>query len=130
MSPHFELEWIGGRILCYRLTDSGRETVDAYIDTNQLILQAWDKNEAVLMLHDIAHPAVNLTPYFRARLEEVPPLIAETGVHGRSAMLIGKGVLQMILVLYNRVFAKKASSFEQRFFTERESALAWLREKA
>jgi hypothetical protein len=36
----------------------------------------------------------------------------------------------MILVLYNRVFAKKASSFEQRFFTERESALAWLREKA
>jgi hypothetical protein len=121
------LEWFDeGEIAHFVLVNCRRETVDAYIDTNLLLLKHWDLSVDMRIFHDISHPDVSLTPYFRQRLNDIIPVINETGVHGVSAVLMSKGFLETVIAFFGNAFNRRTPNFKQRYFTDRTKALAWL----
>ncbi|HRF95567.1 MAG TPA: hypothetical protein PLZ51_10245 [Aggregatilineales bacterium] len=122
------LEWFdNGDMLSFVLTDCRRETVDFYINTNITLLNHWDLSTPMKILHDISHENVSLTPYFRQRLNEIIPIINQTGVHGTSAVVMSKGFLETVIAFFGNAFNRRTPNFKQRYFTDHTKALAWLK---
>lgn len=127
--PHLTIEWLhGGQVLVYTMTSSEESVLDAYFQIN---FQLMDEAEATpqdlfLVAHDLSHPDVNLTPYFRKRLNEVAERIKQGTVQYRSAVILEENISGMVLKFFGNRFTKNAKNTIQPFFTDRDKALAWV----
>jgi hypothetical protein len=121
-----EITYDGQLVICI-LTDSKRETVDAYIDSCIELMKAWDSPKSLNFLHDISHQEVALTPYFRSRLNEIPGIMRELKPMDRfhAAALLQNSLLSRIFKMFGETFSR-SSGVKVRFFVNRQQALDWL----
>ncbi len=116
-----------GQLVISTLSDSRRETIDAYIDSCNEILRAWKNPISINFLHDISHKDVALTPYFRSRLNEISGVIRELNMMEKvhSANLLQNSLMSRIFMLFGDTFSR-SSGVKQKFFVNRQQALDWL----
>lgn len=119
-------EWLSDEAFLFTLTDVHRDAVDIYINTSIEILYNWDLNKAMRIINDMSHPNMSLTPYFRKRLNDIVPAINQSGVHGVSGVIMGKGFLETIVVFFGNTFNKRTPNFKQRYFTDKQKCLDWV----
>lgn len=120
-------QWLNDETCLFTITDVHREAVDMYIDTNIAMLNNWDKSKTMRVMHDISHDNVSLTPYFRKRLNDVVPAINASGVSGISGVVMGGGFMETIIVFFGNAFNRKTPTFKQRYFTDQQKCLDWVK---
>ncbi len=125
--PGVTLEWVHDRQMALlRLTSISFEAVDAWVDTILQLLAHQSDDHPYLVVYDLSDPQVTLTPYVRARTQEVARAFPE--IKGRVAVLSPRGGAGRLLKLFvNQVMRIDRGRQMQVFFT-RENAVAWLAE--
>ncbi len=126
IAPGVVREWLlDGCVLCYVIKTVARKSVDAW--TNDLIenSKALPADRALLLLQDLADPALSLTPYVRSRINEHRKVCPD--LHGRVALILPR--MAMAGVIQFMIRQNSTALIQQRAFFDRESALAWLQEE-
>src|SRR5512144_1348868 len=78
IAPGLTRQWLCDRqIVVFRISSVSREVVDAWIDTVKATMESWPANRPYLAIHDMTSEKIALTPYARARAEELLPLAAK-----------------------------------------------------
>ncbi|MCU0513218.1 MAG: hypothetical protein MUE40_11695 [Anaerolineae bacterium] len=117
-----------GQVIVYTFSDSQRETIDAYMADELALLKAQPPGEKLYLMHDMGHPRAVLTPYLRARLEEIPAVVQAASLSGYSATILPDTIMNRILALFVTSFGRR-TGMVQGLFTRREEALRWLEDK-
>ncbi|MDX2078201.1 MAG: hypothetical protein SFZ02_17345 [bacterium] len=124
------LEWLDdGDVIIYTLTNTRREAVDTYINACLTTLENSDVTKPGRALLDISHPDIALTPYFRKRLPEIVTTINKLDMDVFSAVVFDNGFLQTLLTLFGNTFTRPAKRMKQRYFTDYDKALEWVRKE-
>lgn len=127
LSPGVKREWLfAGKIVVYTVTDSRRESVDAWISAFKSDLMGWSADRPFLLIHDISVRDAAATPYLLARVQEM--VLVRPDVRGRAAIILpGNFVDQMIRIFLDRQ-EKRVTHIprERKIFASREQAIAWL----
>jgi hypothetical protein len=72
-------EWLADRqIVLFKVTSMAREDVDLWMNTVKETMLAWPDDMPYLAIHDLTGKGVPLTPYARARAEELIPIAPKT----------------------------------------------------
>ena len=124
ISPGLTRQWICDRqIVIFKITSVSREVVDSWIDTVKVTMENWPGNRPYLAIHDMTSDKVSLTPYARARVQELIPLSAKAP--GYAAIVLPKTFVGQIIRLFMRT-QRSQGNRNEIFFTV-ESALDWLK---
>jgi hypothetical protein len=83
----------------------------------------------MFILHDLSSRDQGLTPYSRERVEDTYNAV-RPGTRGAVAVVIRDGVInRLVSLLYFRRRKDRGMKLDERLFTNRAEALAWLREQ-
>ena len=106
---------------------SKRDDIDAYINANLAAVQQWNPEQPFYSFQDISHKDVSITPYFKARLENVAEAMKERGVSGISMVILNNGLSGQLLKILSRFFVNSVdSAVTQIWFTDIQKASAEL----
>ncbi len=123
LSPGLTREWLSGRVVIYTLTDSRRETIDAWIAAFKFDIAKWPADRPFLVMHDFSVKGAISTPYGRSRAQEL--VDARPDVHGRAAVIFPRNAL-MITMIQLFLSRQRNPARKQRVFPNRELGIAWL----
>ncbi len=129
--PGLTMEWLeAGGIVAFTLTSSSYQVVEAYFEANMQLMDEAEKTpqNLMIMLHDISHKDMSLTPMLRNRLDEVAQRIRKGQVQYRSAVIMSNTPMSMVFSFFGNVFSRSARNTVQRFFTSRQSGVEWLKQ--
>lgn len=115
-----------GRIVAFTVTKMTRVSIDTWVDAQRAEMINWPAGSPICILKDQS-TMINLThtPYMKSRLSDLTS--GSHGKSGRAAIVFGRGfLLQFAKMLANSQTSK--SNMKIKFFSDRESALAWLQE--
>lgn len=119
-------EWLSEDGFLFTLSDVHRDAVDMYIDTAVSLLNNWDLSKPMRIISDMANENMSLTPYFRKRLNDITTTINTSQVHGVSAVVMGSGFVETLIVFFGNAFNKRTPNFKQRYFTDKTKGLDWV----
>lgn len=124
-------QWIlDGDVVLYTMTDSSKDNVDAYIESNIQMVREWPRPKPFLNVQDISSGEVLLTPYFRTRLQEVEAVLKEYKQDGFSAIILPDTFMFRIFSMFGRFFTQRVGTgLEQRYFTDTDKGIEWITEK-
>lgn len=126
LSPHVTLEWLDtGRMVVLTLKDNSRTAVADWAAIIQAVATDWDTNKPYLALYDLS--GIEITPYYRERGLDISDAVQH--LSGRYAVVLDDGGSMSTMRLYFKMAIEKRSAREGKIFTDRDKALAWLREK-
>ena len=108
--------------------DMSRNAINTWASLLILTIQDWDKEKPLAALHDLSHPNQGLTPYARERTAELLKQLPNTR-QNYSAVVLPQSFMFRIVEMFIRTPIFRHPCHEIRVFTNRETALAWLREK-
>ncbi len=121
LAPGVTFERLNG-IYVFTLADLSRESVDAWAEKLQQLLDTHPQDQIFLALHHFASPYAVFTPYLKARTER----LKNVRTFSHAAIVVPKtGLTQMVATLLPKVSHGNST----RFFTLREEGLAWLEEQ-
>jgi hypothetical protein len=121
VAPGITLEWLhDGRIPVFTMATVARTSIDAWIERLKKLTQEWQADRPFLSMHDISDRNVGATPYFRARVEEIPTWRPEGEAH--IALVLPRTIQGKVIQMF--VQARKGQPV--RIFFTREEGLAWL----
>jgi hypothetical protein len=127
IAPGLTLEWYAShRIAAFSLSNISQTTINAFVSTAAKVEANWATDKPRLMMYDLSHRDVTLTPYLRQHIEALTP--EARLVAGRLAFVLSKDAIShsmRLFVLTNLQGKQKQPS--DIFFT-REAALGWLME--
>ncbi len=123
LSPGLTREWLSGRVVIYTLTDSRRETIDAWIAAFKSDIASWPADRPFLVMHDFSVKGPISTPYARRRAQEL--VDARPDVRGRAAIIFPRNSL-MITMIQLFLSRQRNPARKQRAFSTRELGIAWL----
>jgi hypothetical protein len=128
ISENVSFRWLyNGQAYEIITTSARREAIDAYIDTNLAVINQWDSTQPFYSFQDISHKDVSITPYFKARLNDVAVRMAEQGVEGISMVILNNGFSGNLMKLLSRFFVNRIdSAVTQIWFTDADKAYAEL----
>ena len=105
-----------------------RNAINTWASLLILTLQDWHKEAAIAALLDLSHPNQGLTPYTRERTAELLKHIPSNR-QTYSAVVLPQSFMFRIIEMFIRTPIFRQPCHEIRVFTNRETALEWLREK-
>ncbi len=123
LSPGLTREWLSGRVVIYTLTDSRRETIDAWIAAFKSDIAKWPADRPFLVMHDFSVRGAISTPYGRSRAQEL--VDARPEIRGRAAIVFPRNTL-MITMIQSFLSRQRNPARKQRVFPSRELGIAWL----
>lgn len=125
-SPLFEHEWLhDNRILVVTLRSSDREAVEQWGRHLIELLERWDVDRPLYILHDISDAKMALTPYFREWIERVAH--SSESYRGYYGMVLPQTLTaQLIRILLNAQVQRQMPRFRYRTFTRRDEGITWL----
>ncbi len=123
LSPGLTREWLSGRVVIYTLTDSRRETIDAWVAAFKADIANWPADRPFLVLHDFSIKGAISTPYGRRRAQEL--VDARPDVKGRAAIVFPRNAL-MITMIQLFLSQQRNPARQQHVFSTRELGIAWL----
>ncbi len=127
IGPGVTRQWLRGhRIIALTLTSVAHETIDIWATTAAEAVNTWPRDQVYLSMHDVSSEQLSLTPYIRSRVLELVRNRPEAA--GRTAVVINKGVSEMIMRLFLNQLLHVIRGRPLRLFTRREEAIAWLLE--
>jgi hypothetical protein len=122
LAPGVTFERVGN-VYVFTLGDLSRASIDAWADKLQQLLDTHPEDQVFLTLHHFANPYAVLTPYLKARSEQ----LRNVRTFSHAAIVLPRtGLTQMVAVLLPKISHGNSS----RFFTSREEGLAWLQEQS
>ncbi len=121
VSPGVTFEQLG-HIFIFTLKDLSRQSIDAWGDKVQEIVDALPKDQHFMVLHHFDSPYVTLTPYLKSRTERMRA--GNRSTYYAAIVLPGSGLIKMLASLLPRMNRNGTT----RFFTSREEGLAWLQQ--
>ncbi|MBX3083621.1 MAG: hypothetical protein KF716_18450 [Anaerolineae bacterium] len=126
ISPYMTRYWLfDHQIVVFKMTSVSREAVDVWIDTVKATMTAWSSDHPYLAIHDMTSEKTALTPYARARAEELLPLGTRTP--GFAAIVLPGTFVGQVIRLFMRT-QKNQGVHNEIFFTLQE-AITWLTTK-
>jgi hypothetical protein len=99
--------------------------LDKWYDFVAEILTTMPPDQPYLVIYDLTHPAVGLTPYLRERANQLNSIRPEVG--GRIALLMKHTPAAHLFQLFARMRRRKSRREIQIFFDE-QKAIRWLKE--
>ncbi len=111
-----------GKILLFKVETVNQSSIDAwYAELHQLIAN-WSADQPYLVIYDMTHPAVTLTPYMRKKAAEINGLRQD--VQGRIALILKPNPFTYVF----RFFLKslRGKSRTTAIFFERNHAINWV----
>jgi len=111
------------------MTDSRRETVDAYMDKSHEIVEEGGAETHYFVLSDAGHPDVSMTPYLRGGLNDFSKYLRENKIKMYSAIILPGGINGRIISVVANFFSRD-SQIMQKYFTDRNAGEHWLQQQA
>jgi hypothetical protein len=122
IAPGITLEWLcDGRIPAFTMKTSARASIDAWIEKLKEVGKEWPAGQPFLSLQDISDKNVGATPYFRARIEEMPTWRPQQ-VEAHVALIVPRSIQGRLF----QMFLQARKGEPVRIFFSREDGLAWL----
>jgi hypothetical protein len=112
------------QILYFKVTGVSQAAIDSWFDFLEARLVAWPADKPYLVLYDVTHPSVSLTPYMQKKAKQLNHLRPD--VSGRIAILSQASIIAHMFQFFARMLVK--NSRPARIFFKEEDALNWLRE--
>ena len=126
LAPGLLRYWLyDGQIVVYKATAISRQVVDSWIASVKDVMAAWPSTQPYLVIHDFRDHNIALTPYARARSEEL--IKVPVGVPGYAAILLPRNFVATIIRLFMRV--QKSGGIDNQLFFDYEEGLSWLKSK-
>jgi hypothetical protein len=124
--PHgITREWmLDRRIVIYSGINTPRASVDSWFEAFKEDLLAWPADRPYLVVHDLTHKNVALTPYARKRAQDM--IFLRPDLKGRSALIMRNTFASHLIELFLR--QQRQTPRIRHVFYNREKAVAWLRE--
>jgi hypothetical protein len=114
----------GGKILYIKVRTVERTAIDKWYAAVEERLKTWAIDQPYLVVYDLADKNVGFTPYMRHKAASVTDLRPE--VRGRGAMILTRGPVGYLLMLFARV--RTGTSRQIQVFFDRSAAVKWLEE--
>ena len=111
--------------MIYAGVHPARAAVDVWYEAFKADILAWPGDRPFLVIHDLTHKNVALTPYARKRVQEMVFLRPE--LEGRSALILRSTFASHLIELFLR--QQKQTPRVRRAFFSREKAIDWVKEK-
>lgn len=108
--------------------DMSRQAVDTWLTATTQIFREAEASGVILGLFDTSHPNISITPYARARLTDYNKNY-DGGGKIYATLLLSATMLYQFTSIFIRGKAGKRQNITYRAFTDRDKALAWLREQ-
>jgi len=116
-----------GRVVGFELRSMSREAIDTWAATVMAENRKWPKDQIFLVMHDFE--GQGMTPYSRRRAEEINAA-APDYLFGRAAIVLPSGLMGTAIKAFAQLsFFRTKGRVEGKFFSDSESALAWLEER-
>jgi len=123
LSDAITFQWVhDGAAYIIEVRNSRRDTIDLYIAASLKLVNEWDKSKPFYSLQDISHEDFQMTPYLRERLNEVLSAMKESGMDGRSVIVMGNSFAGRIMQVLGRFFAQQSKPIIQVWETDRATA--------
>ncbi len=120
LSDAVTFQWLyDGAAYMIEVKNSRRDTIDVYIDTSLKIVAEWDRSMPFHSLQDISSDDFQMTPYLKARLNEVLTAMSESGMDGRSIIVMSDGFAGRIMQVLGRFFAQQSKPIIQDWVVDR-----------
>jgi hypothetical protein len=117
-------EWIlDRRIVIYAGINLSRAAIDSWYEAFKADIMAWPVDRPYLVVHDLTHKNVALTPYARKRAQDMVYLRPD--VKGRSALIMRNTFASHLIDMFLR--QQRNTPRERRVFYTREKAIEWLK---
>ncbi len=122
LSPGLTREWLSGRVVIYTLTDSRRETIDAWIAAFKSDIAKWPADRPFLVMHDFSVKWPISTPNARRPAQEL--VEARPDVKGRAVIIFPRNAI-MISMIQLFLSRQRNPARKQCAFSTRELGIAW-----
>lgn len=120
LSSNVTFQWLyGGAAYIIEVRSSRRDDIDIYIDTSLQLVAEWDRSKHFHSLQDISNENFEMTTYLRGRLNEVLKAMRESGMEGRSVIVMSNGFTGRVMQILGRFFAQQAKPIIQEWMTDR-----------
>lgn len=128
LSPEvFRTRMHDDQIIVYKVSDSKRQSVDAWANGIRETYESWDNSKPYLAVYDFS-VIFALSPYSRQRVKELVELAKKLEIRGAYALVLGNNLVSFALQLFvRRELDQQNRNFVRQFFDSRESAIEWLK---
>lgn len=116
-------------VALFTLDNSKREVVDAYIEGNLQILRTWDKAKTLYTVQDISSGQVALTPYLKARLNEITDYVKTNQINVTTAIVMKNNFTGQVMRAFGRLFTRNAHYLKQVYFIDMSQAQEWVKKQ-
>lgn len=110
----------------FEVSNSDRDSIDVYIESNLETLKEWDKSKPLYMIQDVSNEAVSLTPYLQGRLKEVMVYIKDNQMQVCTALVLTNNLSGQMSRVFGRLFTTNVRHVKQSYFTDMASARNWI----
>ncbi len=119
LSDHISFQWThNGAAYHIEVRSSKRDQTDIYIETSLKLVNEWPRTQDFFSLQDISHQNFEMTPYLRGRLNEVLPVMKNSGMKGHSVIVMSNSFTGRIMQALGRFFANQAKPIDQHWVTD------------
>ncbi len=116
-------EWLhDGKIFAIAVKEGTRLALDAWYNQVAEVVRQWPASQPLLLLHDFSQTNASMTPYARARSQELMELRPELG--GRSAVILARTPFWSLVQLLLR--SQRSGLRARQVFFSRQEGLTWL----
>ena len=112
------------KILVFTVSDTSRQTIDAWITTTSTLVQNWPDDEPFFSLQDFSLRKTGPSPYSRAQAKKSTEAMKDK--RGYIAVAMPKTITSQLLRLVWR--GTNQNKTQMRVFANYALALAWLKE--
>lgn len=119
--------WLDGNRVALIITsgEASRAATDAWADLMIATLHEWPKQQPVMVIQDLSHPAQTFTPYCRRRLDDIyDALRGDQSMY--NAFVTGGGLVNSMISFMLRFQRSSATNLTERVFSTQEDAYSWL----
>jgi hypothetical protein len=111
------------QIVVFKPSSVTHPAIDAWIDCVKATMEQWPTNLPYLAIHDMTSDNVSLTPYARARAEELIQVSTKAG--SCAALVVPRTFVGQVIQMFVRTQRKQG--IHNEIFFSMQAALDWLK---
>lgn len=116
-------EWLhDGQIVVFKTTENSRPAVDAWFEMVKSVMLNWPDDEPFLAVQDFSDQRITVTPYSRAKNEELYRLRPD--LQAFMAVILPKTFAAQLFQLLFRFLRR--DNWQSRVFPTRHAGIQWL----
>lgn len=125
------LDWLDDNRIAVIKTEGrmARAAIDTWADLTIRVIREWEAGQKLVIMFDLTGPDQSYSPYVAKRTIDVyrsapPHLFGDIAIVLRQSI-----VVQLLTILAQREGRSLGGRATQRFFTDTDAALSWLRSR-